>query len=609
MPTRKNSKRHDASRPGPVTPLAGPGADLPPSRDGHRLGRRGFMALCALAGISHPAFAEALWRKASGPAALTNEPDQEPQTPTITKEMVVGAAALIGLEFTDPEVDELVKTLGATMASVRTLRGVTVPNAVQPALRFDPELPGRATGAGPRIRLGEGRPKRQGLTKPSDPAALAFLTVAELAELVQTKQVSAMELTRLYLDRIKRHDAVLQSVVTLTEERALNQARKADDEIAAGKYKGPLHGIPWGAKDLFAVPGYPTTWGTGPFRDQRLDETATVVERLDRAGAVLVAKLTLGELAMGDVWYGGTTKNPWKTDQGSSGSSAGPGSATAAGLVGFSIGTETLGSIVSPSTRNGVTGLRPTFGRVSRHGAMALSWSMDKAGPMCRSVEDCGLVLRAIHGADGRDQSAVDRPFGWSPGKGIAGIRVGYLKAAFDAEHDTKAFDDRALAELRSLGISLIPVEIPLDLPVAATRIILQAESAAAFDALTRSNQDDQMTRQGAGTWPSNFRSARFIPAVEYINANRVRTLLMRQMDELMRRVDVFVTPSFGGQVLLVTNLTGHPSLTLPNGFRDDGTPVSLSFIGQLWGEANLLAVGKAYQEATGFHRRHPAFG
>jgi Asp-tRNA(Asn)/Glu-tRNA(Gln) amidotransferase A subunit family amidase len=354
------------------------------------------------------------------------------------------------------------------------------------------------------------------------------------------------------------------------------------------------------------VPGYPTTWGTGPFKDQTFDQPATVVERLDHAGAVLVAKLTLGELAMGDVWYGGTTKNPWKTDQGSSGSSAGPGSATAAGLVGFSLGTETLGSIVSPSDRNGVTGLRPTFGRVSRHGAMALVWSMDKAGPMCRSVDDCGLVLRAIHGADDRDPTAVDRPFPWSPEKGLAGIRVGYLKSAFEADHPTKAFDEAALAVLRGLGITLIPIELPSEIPVASLRIILQAESAAAFDELTRSNRDDQMTRQGRGSWPSNFRVSRFIPAVEYINANRVRSLVMRQMAEVMERVDVFVAPTFATNLLLVTNMTGHPSLTMPNGFREDGTPVSVSFVGQLFGESELLAVGKSYQEATGFHRKHP---
>jgi Asp-tRNA(Asn)/Glu-tRNA(Gln) amidotransferase A subunit family amidase len=564
------------------------------------LDRRAFFSLCSLAGVGHPVFAEALWRKASTAG------QSPPQATTVTKEMVTAAAALIGLEFSDAEKDELVQTLGGTMSMLAAVRQVTLPNSVAPALRFDPELPGKAGRGGPRIRLAEGRVGRKGLTPPANPAELAFLPVTDLAELLRTRKVTSTELTRLYLDRLKQHGPALQCVVTLTEERALVQARAADQEIYDGRYRGPLHGVPWGAKDLFAVPGYPTTWGTGPFKDQTFDQPATVVERLDRAGAVLVAKLTLGELAMGDVWYGGTTKNPWKTDQGSSGSSAGPGSATAAGLVGFSLGTETLGSIVSPSDRNGVTGLRPTFGRVSRHGAMALVWSMDKAGPMCRSVDDCGLVLRAIHGADGRDPTAVDRPFPWSPEKGLAGIRVGFLKSAFEADHPTKAFDQAALTTLRSLGVTLIPIELPSEIPVASLRIILQAESAAAFDELTRSNRDDQMTRQGRGSWPSNFRVSRFIPAVEYINANRVRSLVMRQMDEVMERVDVFVAPTFTANLLLVTNMTGHPSLTMPNGFREDGTPVSVSFVGRLFGESELLAVGKAYQEATGFHRKHP---
>jgi Asp-tRNA(Asn)/Glu-tRNA(Gln) amidotransferase A subunit family amidase/creatinine amidohydrolase/Fe(II)-dependent formamide hydrolase-like protein len=459
------------------------------------LDRRAFMALCSLVGVGHPAFAEALWRRSGGAA----DEDLPAQPATITKEMVAAATALIGLDFTDAEQNELVETLGATMGLLASVRQVSLPNSVGPAFRFDPELPGKAGDGGPRFRLAEGRLGRKGLTRPTDPAELAFLPVTDLAELIRSRQVTSTELTRLYLDRLQRHGPALQCVVTLTEERALNQAYRADEEIRDRRYRGPLHGIPWGAKDLFAVPGYPTTWGTGPFKDQRFDEPATVVDKLDRAGAVLVAKLTLGELAMGDVWYGGTTKNPWKPDQGSSGSSAGPGSATAAGLVAFSLGTETLGSIVSPSDRNGVTGLRPTFGRVSRQGAMALCWSLDKVGPMTRSVDDCGLVLRAIHGADGRDPSAVDRPFGWTPEKGLAGIRVGFLKAAFDADHPTKPFDDAALSALRSLGVTLIPVELPADLPIPALRIILQAESAAAFDELTRSNRDDQMTRSGKG--------------------------------------------------------------------------------------------------------------
>lgn len=409
------------------------------------------------------------------------------------------------------------------------------------------------------------------------------------------------------LDRLRRHDPVLSCVVNLTEDRALEQAREADREIAAGRWRGPLHGIPWGAKDLLAVPGYPTTWGSPIYKDQVLAETATVVERLDRAGAVLVAKLSLGELAQGDVWHGGTTRNPWNPEQGSSGSSAGPASATAAGLVPFTIGSETLGSIISPSTRCGVTGLRPTFGAVSRHGAMALSWSMDKLGPICRTAEDCALVYDAIRGPDGRDRTVRGAPFSWDPERPLGTIRVGTLDAALSQERAGKPFDDATLAVIREWGIPVVPVVGPADLPVNSLRIILTAEAAAAFDELTREDLDDRMVRQQRGAWPNSFRAARFISAVDYIQANRVRTLLMERMDEALRDVDVLVAPTSGGNMLLVTNLTGHPAVVLPNGFTAQGTPVSITFIGKPFGEAALLRVAMAYQDATDFHRRHPA--
>jgi Asp-tRNA(Asn)/Glu-tRNA(Gln) amidotransferase A subunit family amidase len=524
--------------------------------------------------------------------------------------MIAAAEATIGLEFTDAERELLVTDLNNALQGYANLRKAPLANSVPPAIRFDVETPGLKTlpeTPGPSLRVTDERRRRRDVTRPASDEELAFLSVADLAELVRTRKVSAMDLTRLYLARLKRHDPTLLCVVTLTEERALNQAYQVDREIRNGRYRGPLHGIPWGAKDLLAVPGYPTTWGSPIYQDQRLDETATVVRKLDEAGAVLVAKLSLGELAQGDVWFGGTTKNPWKPDQGSSGSSAGSSAATGAGLVGFAIGTETLGSIVSPATRCGVTGLRPTFGRVSRHGAMALSWTMDKIGPLCRTVEDCGLVFQAIHGADPRDPTAVDRPFRWSPRKSLAGLRLGYLKAAFDLDHPTKSFDDAALEALRSLGLDPVPVSLETEIPVAALRIILSAEAAAAFDELTRTNLDERMVRQGRGSWPHSFRTSRFIPAVEYLNAQRHRTLLMRRVDEVMRQVDLFVTPSAGGNVLLTTNLTGHPTLVLPNGFTPEGTPVSISFVGRLWGEAELLAVGQAYQDATGFHLKRPS--
>ncbi|MDF1503004.1 amidase, partial [Roseisolibacter sp. H3M3-2] len=466
-------------------------------------------------------------------------------------------------------------------------------------------------------------------------AEVAFQPVAVLAELVRTRKVTPTQLTELYLSRIRTHDPVLKAVITVTEDRARAQARQLDDEIARGRWRGPLHGIPWGAKDLLAAKGYKTTWGAGPYREQVIDADAEVVRRLDAAGAILVAKLTLGELAQGDVWFGNgptdaganettrqgqRTRNPWNTEQGASGSSAGPGSATAAGLVGFAIGSETLGSISSPSTRNGVTGLRPTFGRVPRTGAMALSWTMDKLGPMCRSVEDCALVLDAIQGPDGADLTCLDAPFRWDAAMPLRRIRVGYVQAAFDAPaadpqnpqrpgRPAKAFDDAALAVLRdTLGISLIPVELP-DAPFDAMRLILTAEAAAAFDELTRSNRDRELVQQGPNDWATTFRTARFIPAVDYINANRVRTTLMRQWARVFDAVDVIVTPTSapGLNQLQATNLTGHPALILPHGFTAQGTPVSLTFLGKLFGEAELLRVAHAYQQATGFHLKRPA--
>jgi Asp-tRNA(Asn)/Glu-tRNA(Gln) amidotransferase A subunit family amidase len=393
----------------------------------------------------------------------------------------------------------------------------------------------------------------------------------------------------------------------MTEDLALRQARRADAEMKRGLYRGPLHGIPWGAKDLLAEDEYKTTWGAMPYQDQHLDYDATVVQRLEEAGAVLMAKLTLGALAQGDVWFGGRTRNPWNTEQGSSGSSAGPASATVAGLVGFSIGSETLGSIVSPSTRCGATGLRPTFGRVSRAGAMALSWSMDKLGPICRTVEDCALVLEAIYGPDGKDPTVVETPYVWDASVPLTTLRIGYVRSAFeDTEANTHEFDAPAPDVLRGLGADLIPIEMPSDLPISAMRIILTAEAGAAFDDLTRSGRDDMLVRQTRGAWPTTFRMARMIPAVEYIQANRVRTILMGEMEAALAGIDVFITPSYANNVLLITNLTGHPAVTVPNGFQENGSPVSISFIGRLFAEDRLLVAAKAYQDATGFHTKHP---
>jgi len=437
---------------------------------------------------------------------------------------------------------------------------------------------------------------------PEDIEGLAFWTVRDLAELIRTRQITSTELTGLYLERLKRHGSTLECVITLTEERALEQAARVDEELASGTYRGLLHGIPYGAKDLLAVKGYRTTWGAEPYREQTIDETATVIKKLDEAGAVLIAKLTLGALAWGDVWYGGVTKNPWNLEQGSSGSSAGSASATSAGLVAFSIGTETWGSIVSPCTRCGVTGLRPTFGRVSRTGAMALSWSMDKIGPICRSVEDCAIVFDVIHGPDGADPTIVDAPFRYEYDEDIHALRIGFLPEDFERDDYYHESDSIALGVLREMGIDLIPIELP-DYPIYPLGLILSAEAAAAFDELTMSGRDDLLVRQIRNAWPNNFRTARFIPAVEYIQANRIRAMIMRDMERL--DVDIYISPSFG-ENLLLTNLTGHPCVVLPSGFDDDGNPVSITFIGQPFEEGKLLAFARAYQERTGFHLKHP---
>jgi len=564
--------------------------------------RRHFMGYFAGVGLGSTLFPGVLWAKLSAGA-------------DITVDTIASAEEVAGIHFDANERELMLDGLKQQEQRIEALHKVALPNSVSPAIVFDPLPPGKKIT--PEARRPMVRSKVAARAVPADDE-LAFLPVTELSELVRRKRVTSVQLTQMYLARLKKYDPVLKCVIFLTEDRALRQAHAADAEIGSGKYRGPLHGIPWGAKDLLAVRGYKTTWGAGPFKEQVIDTDATVVQRLDNAGAVLVAKLTLGELAQGDIWFGATTKNPWKVDQGSSGSSAGPASATAAGLVGFSIGSETLGSISSPSTRCGTTGLRPTFGRVPRTGAMALSWTMDKLGPLCRSVEDCAIVLDAIYGPDGQDNSVIPAGYHWNAELSPKSLRVGYVKSAFDTPvtdpadakrtmHATKPFDDAALDVFKRLGINLIPVTLP-DLPYDAMRIILTAEAAAAFDDLTRSNRDNELVQQGKFDWPNTFRTSRFIPAVDYVNANRLRSIAIQKWDDLMRTVDVIVTPTGASNLsqLVATNLTGHPALILPNGFRDDGTPVSLTFLGGLFEEAKVLAVARVYQEATGFHLKHP---
>jgi Asp-tRNA(Asn)/Glu-tRNA(Gln) amidotransferase A subunit family amidase len=521
----------------------------------------------------------------------------------LTRPGVAEAQRLFGLEFSDPKLDLMLPGLKEQRDNYEVLRRIPLSNGIPPALEFNPLPVGFKFETARRKFRASPPPK---IKLPANSDALAFLSIGELAALLKTRQITSEKLTQFYLARLKTLGPKLECVITLTEDLALAQARRADREIAAGKYRGPLHGIPYGAKDLLAVRGLPTTWGAAPYTNQVFDFDATVVRRLEAAGAVLVAKTTLGELAAGETWFGGKTRNPWDLKQGSSGSSAGSAAGTAAGLFAFAIGSETYGSILSPCDVCGVTGLRPTYGRVSRAGAMTLSWSMDKIGPIARTVEDCALVFNAIYGPDELDATVYDAPFNYDARGDLKKLRVGWLQKDFDSETgERKDHEAAALAKLRDLGVTLIPVELPR-FPVNNIRFVLSTEGAAAFDELTLSGQDDWLKQQSAGAWPNSFRKRRFVPAVEYLRAQRIRYLLIQETAKVFARVDVIVAPSDAGDSVLLSNLTGHPSVVVPNGFTKAGTPTSICFIGKLFGEAELLALAKKYQDATEHHRRHP---
>jgi Asp-tRNA(Asn)/Glu-tRNA(Gln) amidotransferase A subunit family amidase len=563
------------------------------------INRRRFIECCAGAGIGSALLPGAL-------AAVAQD------AATITVDMLQSALKIAGLSFTAAEQQRLLDKLNGArgyLAGFERLRAAKLGDT-QPALVFNPVPPGKTLPT-------ERRPLRRQEVTVSMPASdmeLAFLPLTHLAKLVESRQVKPTELTRLYLARLKQYDPQLHCVVNLTEELALRQAKQADEEIAAGRYRGPLHGIPFGLKDLLAVRGVKTTWGMSPFKDRVIDADATVYTRLTTAGAILVAKLSTGALAVTARWFGGLTRNPWNTQQDASGSSAGPGAATAAGLVGFSIGTDTGGSIIGPSTRNGVTGLRPTFGRVSRHGAMTLAWTQDTIGPMCRSSEDCALVLDAIYGPDGKDNTIVDVPFNWDASGDVTKLRVGYLRAAFEGEipadpqdpnraselRQVRRNNEDALRIIRSLGVTVVPFDLP-DVPIEAIDFIRYAESAAAFDDLTRSGIITQV-EQGPerSQRPDELRAGCFIPAVEFIQANRFRMRVMQQVDEALAGLDLFL-----GSNQAVTNRTGHPVISLPNGFFQ-GSPTALHLTGKLFGDQEILLLAHAFQANTDFHLQHP---
>ena len=503
-------------------------------------------------------------------------------------------------------------------------RKLSLDNAVAPASRWDPVLPGQGDGPA-RDRFLRSRADAGPL--PANDSDIALAPVTQLARWIETRQLTSERLTGIYLDRIERFDPKLRCVITLTRDLALAQAKQADAEIAAGKYRGPLHGIPWGAKDLVDTAGITTTYGAEPFRQRVPGQDAAVVHRLHQAGAVLVAKLSMGALALNDIWYGGQTMNPWLLEEGASGSSAGPGAATAAGLVAFAIGSETEGSIVSPSMRCGITGLRPTYGRVPRTGAMTLCWSLDKLGPMTRSVEDAMLVLEAISGPDAGDVGSRPSRLDFDAGAGVKGLRVGYFPVWMKESPATEV-DRKALQAAAQLG--MVPMEAALpDWPYGSLNLILFAEAAAAFEELTLSGGVDRLKVQVPDAWPNVFRQARFLSAVDFVQADRLRRAVAQEMARIFSQVDVLLVPSLRDEMLTIGNFTGHPSLTFRAGFVEVGearsdwapdpanplpkfspprrVPHGVTLIGRLFDEGTLARAGMAFERALNVAGERPA--
>lgn len=571
--------------------------------------RRRFLATCTALGLSGTLMPGVLWAQMQAQGATR-----------VDAAMIRDAAKLAGLEFSDAEYAGMVEQVNQSLDRMRKIRAVRIPNDVAPPFYFSPITAGMVVVRKPAPLRFSSLPKPK---RPADLESVAFWPVLRLSQLIKSRQVTSLELTQMYLARLKRHNDKLNCVVTMLDEVAIAQAKQADAELAAGRDRGLLHGVPWGAKDIISVAGYRTTWGSGAYKDQVFDYDASIVEILREAGAVLLAKLSTGELAGGDQWWGGRTNNPWKLDEGASGSSAGPGSATAAGCVPFAIGTETGGSILSPSARCGVTGLRPTFGRVSRYGVMALSWTQDRLGPMCRSVEDCAAVLSVIARPDGRDLSVSEIPFHWDAKLDWRKLRVGYLPDAFadaDREADWRRNDEATLAQLRSMGVQLVPLKLP-DFDIET--LMLSVEAAVFFDELLRSGRYKLMTSQSRA---ERFRVSRMIPAVDYLQSQRMRSIMMQQLAAATAGVDVYLAPSANSNPRTpegaaapvspppnntqkhsqMANLACYPGLALPNGFAATGAPTSVLFMAQPFGEGRLLALAKAYQDATGFHLKQP---
>jgi Asp-tRNA(Asn)/Glu-tRNA(Gln) amidotransferase A subunit family amidase len=526
------------------------------------------------------------------------------QTHSDTIKLLQQTASLYDLDFTPAEADSMMENILAWQRIYGRMHQQLPKNDLAFPFAFNPAPPGY------KVPLNQQKINWEipgNVSLPKNKNDLAFYSILQLASLIKNKKISSVDLTRFFIDRLKKWGDTLQSVITLTEDLAMQQARQADEEIRKGNYRGPLHGIPYGLKDLFAVKGYKTTWGSTPYMNQTIDEDSYVYTQLKKAGAVLCAKLSLGALAFNNKWFGGETKNPWNLQQGSSGSSAGSAASVVAGLLPFTLGTETLGSIVSPSTRCGATGLRPTFGTVSRSGAMVLCWSLDKAGPICRSAEDDAIVYYYLKGTDGKDAGSLDHAFNYDQKKDIRKLRFAYAENYFK-RLPKDALEWKVLDAYRAMGVEVKPVKFP-DSAVYTTNlvsIILNAESAAAFDELTRTNRDDLIERQDKDFWPNSFRSARLIPAVEYINANRYRSVLCNKMQAFMKDYDVVIVPTFAGNQLSITNLTGNPVVCLPMGFNQRNLPVSITLVGNLYDEASILEAARAYQDKTDFNKKHP---
>lgn len=525
------------------------------------------------------------------------------QAQAIDTTVIREAEKVLGLSFTAAERDSMQDRLRGSRANYERMRKQPTPNSLPNTLAFNP----RPHGMKIPLQQGPVQFALPAVSLPANREDLAWYSLPQLASLIKNRKISSVELTRFFLDRLKKWGDTLECVITLTEELAMKEARQADEELKKGLYRGWLHGIPYGLKDLFAVKGYKTTWGSVPYKDQVIEEDAFVYTQLRKAGAVLCAKLTLGELAYADLWFGGRTRNPWNLKTGSSGSSAGSAAAVVAGLLPYAIGTETLGSIVSPSHTCGATGLRPTFGSVSRSGAMVLCWSLDKAGPICRSAEDAAIVFQYLKGTDGKDASATERAFNYKPLKDPRKLRIA-VAANYFRNVPKNAPQWAVLDSLRRLGATIQEVNFPDSAiyPFNIVDIVLNAESSAAFDELTRSNQDDLIRRQDKSFWPNSFRAGRFVPAVEYINANRHRYTLIEKMNRFMQDWDVVIVPTYAGSQLGITNLTGHPVVCFPVGFSANGLPTSITFIGNLYEEHKILALAQLFQDKTDWNRKHP---